>query len=185
MNSQLVRSSASKTSVFREVISIFTLCVFAGVVSGIVLGAFVMLLSSTAHASQPDSELTLVRMNETPQGSLLFKQVEQRGMYASAPTLKTSVSMHITGMLARVRVEQQFSNPTQQWQEGIYVFPLPDDSAVDTLRMQIGERIIEGRIKEKAEARGIKARNAKPKILLPNMLNQVTLKWVVFNEVVL
>ena len=49
-------------------------------------------------------------------------------------------------------VRQRFVNSSDQWQEAVYVFPLPDESAVDQLRMKIGERIIEGEIKEKVEA---------------------------------
>ncbi|MCU7916661.1 MAG: hypothetical protein KZQ65_12440 [Candidatus Thiodiazotropha sp. (ex Gloverina cf. vestifex)] len=70
-----------------------------------------------------------------------------------APLLDTQVSTHVSGLLARVRVEQQFSNPAGEWMEGIYQFPLSEDSAVDKLRMVIGERVIEGRIAEKAQAK--------------------------------
>jgi len=56
-------------------------------------------------------------------------------------------------MVARVQVTQRFVNPTAQWREGVYVFPLPEKSAVDHLTMHIGERVIEGQIKERAEAR--------------------------------
>ena len=38
-------------------------------------------------------------------------------------------------MLARVRVRQSFHNPGQHWAEGIYVFPLPEQAAVDHLRL--------------------------------------------------
>ncbi|HEY7532898.1 MAG TPA: marine proteobacterial sortase target protein, partial [Nitrospiraceae bacterium] len=41
------------------------------------------------------------------------------------------------------------------WAEGIYVFPLPDTAAVDHLRMKVGERIIEGQIKERTDAKKI------------------------------
>jgi Ca-activated chloride channel family protein len=37
--------------------------------------------------------------------------------------------------------------------EGIYVFPLPEKAAVDHLWMRIGERVVEGRVQEKEEAR--------------------------------
>ncbi len=63
--------------------------------------------------------------------------------------------MSITGTIARAKVRQRFTNPSDDWVEGIYVFPLPDDAAVDHMRLQIGERIIEGEIKEKREARAI------------------------------
>lgn len=39
--------------------------------------------------------------------------------------------------------------------EGIYVFPLRETAAVDHLRMKVGERIIEGEIKERAEAKKV------------------------------
>ena len=72
------------------------------------------------------------------------------------------------GMIARVHVHQKFKNPDKQWKEGIYVFPLPEHAAVDHMRMTIGERVIEGRIKERGEARKIytRARNSGKKTSL-------------------
>jgi Ca-activated chloride channel family protein len=69
-----------------------------------------------------------------------------------APLLNTEVEMSVTGMLARVTVVQRFRNPGQAWLEGIYQFPLPSGSAVERLRMRVGERVIEGVIKEKQQA---------------------------------
>jgi len=129
------------------------------VLSGIVLMSLLVMMFSqpvqAAASEQGESVQTLsqVRLDESSQGSLMFVQQGEQGVYALAPVVKTDVSMDIAGMLAHVKVEQQFTNPTTQWQEGIYVFPLPDDSAVDRLRMKIGERIIEGKIKEKGQAR--------------------------------
>ncbi|MCZ6804277.1 MAG: VIT domain-containing protein [Proteobacteria bacterium] len=65
------------------------------------------------------------------------------------------VTMTVTGMINRVSVTQSFSNTTDRWQEGIYVFPLPENAAVDHMRLRIGERIIEGQIKEKQKAKKI------------------------------
>lgn len=86
------------------------------------------------------------------QGSLLFKQGNQ---YSKAAQLDIDVAMAVTGMINRVVVTQSFSNTTESWQEGIYVFPLPENAAVDQLRLKIGERIIEGQIKEKQAAKKI------------------------------
>ena len=69
-----------------------------------------------------------------------------------APLLFTDVHMDVSGMVARVQVKQRFVNPTGDWREGIYVFPLPEAAAVDHLTMQVGERVIEGMIKERGEA---------------------------------
>ncbi|NIA71893.1 marine proteobacterial sortase target protein [Pelagibius litoralis] len=87
---------------------------------------------------------------EMPSG-LFFRGAEQ-GTGLEAPTLSSDVTMAVNGMVNRVTVRQVFHNPTSQWMEGIYVFPLPDGSAVDRLTMTIGERQVEGRILEKAEA---------------------------------
>jgi len=91
------------------------------------------------------------RPQDSTQGSLWLRD-EQNKPYQAAPTLDTSVKMDITGMLARVQVRQTFHNPGYRWAEGIYVFPLPEQAAVDHLRMVIGERIIEGQIKERVQA---------------------------------
>ena len=90
--------------------------------------------------------------NSVKQGQLLFKAERN---YSLAPLLKTDVTFSVTGMISRVTVEQEFENITDEWQEGIYVFPLPEDAAVDSLKMTIGERIIEGQIKERKQAKQI------------------------------
>ncbi len=65
----------------------------------------------------------------------------------------TDVRFSIAGMLIRTRVSQQFSNRSRQWAEGVYSFPLPENAAVDRLRMKVGDRIIEGQIQERRQAR--------------------------------
>ena len=69
-----------------------------------------------------------------------------------APQLHSKVDIHVTGPIARVRVAQTFSNPSDTWAEAIYTFPLPPDSAVDQLQIHVGERIIEGEIQERKVA---------------------------------
>ncbi len=86
------------------------------------------------------------------QGSLFMRDAGN-GQTTVAPLLETRADMEISGILARVRVNQEFHNTTNQWQEGIYVFPLPDDAAVDHLRLWIGERFVEGEIHPREEAR--------------------------------
>ena len=83
-------------------------------------------------------------------GSLLLRMAAG---YEVATRLNTSIDARISGLVARVSVRQEFRNDGQDWVEGVYVFPLPDQAAVDHLRMYIGERFIEGEIREKAKAR--------------------------------
>ncbi len=82
---------------------------------------------------------------------LFFKSDLSDDVFA-APTLSSEVVIDISGEIARVNVRQRFRNPSKVWMEGVYVFPLPDRSAVDRLTMHIGEREIEGEILEKQEA---------------------------------
>ena len=55
-------------------------------------------------------------------------------------------------MLADVTLTQRFQNDTARWIEAVYVFPLPEESAVTGMRMVIGDRVVVGRIKEKKAA---------------------------------
>ena len=83
-------------------------------------------------------------------GSLLLRM--QSG-YSTATLLNTDVNVTVNGLVARVSVMQEFQNSGSEWVEGIYVFPLPDAAAVDQMRLYIGDRFIEGEIREKEQAR--------------------------------
>ncbi len=65
------------------------------------------------------------------------------------------MDVKVSGITARVEVEQQFLNSGNDWVDALYVFPLPDESSVDQLQMKIGERVITGHIKEKSIAKKI------------------------------
>ncbi|SMF75676.1 Ca-activated chloride channel family protein [Tistlia consotensis] len=73
----------------------------------------------------------------------------------AAPLVHSEVSIEVHGPIERTTVRQYFLNPSDDWLEGTYVFPLPEQSAVDRLTMVVGERRIEGEIHEKQEARRI------------------------------
>ena len=95
-----------------------------------------------------------VKINDAGSGTLMF-HTEQQGRYVEAPMVSTDVQMSIAGPVIRTTLSQTFENTTDEWVEGIYVFPLPEDAAVDQLRMVIGGRMIEGQIKEKKQAKKI------------------------------
>jgi Ca-activated chloride channel family protein len=88
--------------------------------------------------------------NAMQSGSLLLRM--ENG-YSTATLLDTDVTMDISGLVARVAVRQEFRNTSQDWVEGVYVFPLPDKAAVDRVRLHIGDRFIEGEIQEKEHAK--------------------------------
>src|SRR5262249_57676735 len=98
---------------------------------------------------------TSARAQESPprvtHGSLLVK-THLAGAPDEVPAVRTDVRIRVTGPIARVAVAQEFLNPTAEWLEGVYVFPLPEGAAVDTMRLQGGARVIEGQIREREEA---------------------------------
>jgi Ca-activated chloride channel homolog len=71
------------------------------------------------------------------------------------PLKHTEVKAEISGFLSRVTVTQEFENPYRQKIEAVYTFPLPQDSAVDSMTITVGDRVINGKIKRKEEARAI------------------------------
>ena len=113
--------------------------------------------SSHAKINQPYG-LFFVQDNELKEGERIFE----------APTLKTDVEVVVQGLLTSTTVRQYFINPTKEHTEAIYLFPLPDKAGVDHLRMKVGDRYINGVIKEKQEAEEIyqKAKNSGKKTSL-------------------
>lgn len=110
-----------------------------------------LLLNGITLAEGP-GEGRAVSVNDVEQGSLLVRAHDD-GPLHEAPLLDTDVQMQVNGMIARVRLRQTFSHTGTEWVNGIYVFPLPEEAAVDRLRMIIGERVVEGRIETRAAAR--------------------------------
>lgn len=65
------------------------------------------------------------------------------------------MNVTVTGTIMRVRVTQAFRNTSGIWMEASYLYPLPDDGAVDTMNMVVGQRVVVGEIKRRIEAREI------------------------------
>lgn len=88
------------------------------------------------------------------QGSFFLERQGQEG-YQLSPLINTNVDISVVGLIARAKVTQLFTNNTDHWVNGIYVFPLPENAAVDHLEMEIGERKIVGEIHPKQKAKAI------------------------------
>lgn len=81
--------------------------------------------------------------------------IDEEGNRKTAMVMTTELSGNISGMIASIELKQTFQNDSDSWVNGRYVFPLPEGAAVDSLSIVVGERVIEGVIKEKAEAKKI------------------------------
>jgi Ca-activated chloride channel family protein len=71
------------------------------------------------------------------------------------PLKHTEVHSRIDAYIASVEVTQQFHNPYESKIEAVYVFPLPENAAINGFVMTIGERKIRGIIREREEAQQI------------------------------
>ncbi len=83
----------------------------------------------------------------------LYFPAPDEGQAWQAPTLKSDVTMTVSGLIADVRLRQRFRNPTDAWLEGVYIFPLPERSAVNKLTLKIGERLVKGTIMPREQAK--------------------------------
>lgn len=72
-----------------------------------------------------------------------------------ALALATEVELAVHGPVVRGTVTQRYVNPHEVWVAGVYRFPLPTAAAVDGLTMVVGDRVLEGQIHEKEEARRV------------------------------
>ena len=126
----------------------------------IIFGCFVFWITSSwlgnltlssvaAQSPQHDIQKSVTPKRE---GGFLLKSSTGKTRIP-APLVHTNVDIMISGSIARATVSQQFTNPGSEWTEGVYVFPLPEQAAVDHLRMRIGERTIEGQIQERTQAK--------------------------------
>ena len=120
----------------------------------LILALFFTLPSMLARAEDMpagSNRTAYVQPGDMNTGALLLQSGEDGG-FVEAPRLNTDAAITVNGTIARVVVTQRFENPSDRWLEGIYVFPLPEQSAVDALHMEIGSRMIEGEIKGRQEA---------------------------------
>ena len=131
---------------FVELIAKVVLAFAIGLATSIALAGVVLLLAHEAQAA----ELVPMKPKEVQQGTLLLKS---EGSTFAVPAVATEAEIRVSGIVARAVVKQTYRNPYDSWFEGIYVFPLPENAAVDHMRMKVGDRVIEGDIQERQAAR--------------------------------
>src|SRR6185369_10688263 len=113
---------------------------------------------------------TMKRAQASNEGTL--QALDKDGHPAGECPLKhTDVKAEVSGFLSRVTVTQDFVNNFPNKIEAVYTFPLPESAAVDDLTMQIGDRIIKGKIMRRQEAKATYAA-AKQAGQIATILNQ-------------
>ena len=114
----------------------------------LLIPSMICLLLSAAVAANGDAPA------DAPESGVLLTS-EERDQALPAPVLGSFVHLQVTGIVARARVTQIFTNPTGEWMSGVYLFPLPENAAVDALSMRVGDRVLEARVAEREEARAL------------------------------
>ena len=84
-------------------------------------------------------------------GELILEN--KHGQETGAVILDSEIDAEVNGMIATIKMQQRFKNDSDEWVNGRYVFPLPENGAVDGLTLKIGDRKIVGVIKEKEAAK--------------------------------
>jgi Ca-activated chloride channel family protein len=93
-----------------------------------------------------------LKLNEVAAGQLLF---DGSSGYDSSVQLSSQVEFQVSGLINHVTLKQSFHNKSREWRQATYVFPLPDKAAVNSMKIQIGERLIVGKVHEKLAAKKI------------------------------
>ncbi len=97
-----------------------------------------------------------LRDDEIGTGSLIgFVPRADQEVRVPMPLSHTAVTADIDGYVSSVNVRQTFENPFSEKIEAVYMFPLPEKSAVSEFLMIIGDRRIRGILREKEEAEAI------------------------------
>ena len=69
------------------------------------------------------------------------------------PLAGVSIRARVGGRVAQVEVEQRFQNPFAEPLEATYIFPLAGGCAVGRFELQVGSRILRGKVEERGAAR--------------------------------
>lgn len=111
----------------------------------LLLGSFALLSSAAARA----------QTTNTPQGEDTLggrMQAVVNGETLQLPLANSDFSVSIDGDLATVTLVQTFENPTDTPLNAQYLFPLNEEAAVYGMTMEVGDEVVEARIRRREQA---------------------------------
>ncbi|MFT5422308.1 MAG: Ca-activated chloride channel family protein [Phycisphaerales bacterium] len=107
--------------------------------------------------AQPETPMAVNPSDDEPGTGSLMTMLPGTTTQVAVPLKHTEVTGSVAGFIASVNVQQRFENPYDGKIEAVYVFPLPDNAAVNGFLMTVGDRTIRGIIRKRAEAEQIYA----------------------------
>src|SRR5437867_1152855 len=69
------------------------------------------------------------------------------------PLAGVALRARVADRVAEVELEQRFQNPYPDALEATYIFPLDGGAAVSRFELQVGARVLRGKVEERGEAR--------------------------------
>lgn len=105
--------------------------------------------------AHPVALRTTSRTNDKTLSPYFYVSGDKPRGVETLPLKSTSATVSIAGVMARVRVKQVYRNTGKKPIEAMYVFPGSTRAAVHGMRMQIGSRVVEAKIKPRSQARRI------------------------------
>lgn len=104
-------------------------------------------------ASSPRLRSVSLRGQDVALGEGALEAADATGPARPFVLERTKVVAEVSGFVSAVTVTQEFKNPFPRPVEAVYVFPLPDDAAVDEMTLTAGSRVIRATIQKRGEAR--------------------------------
>ncbi len=121
--------------------------------------------------ARPETQAVPATDEDSPGCGAMLAKLPKEDKKIPLPLKHTDVKGQISGYIATVDVTQKFHNPYDEKIEAVYVFPLPQNAAVNEFIMVIGKRRIRGIIRERKEAEEI-YRQARSQGYVASLLTQ-------------
>ncbi|MBC8214997.1 MAG: marine proteobacterial sortase target protein [Candidatus Marinimicrobia bacterium] len=100
-----------------------------------------------------DMQMPAFKLTDDLAAGLLLVKDDTPGYYKEIPKLDTDVNIRIDGMAVTATIDQVYTNNNPMPIEAIYVFPLPETAAINEMQIIVGDRFIQGIVKERDEAK--------------------------------
>ncbi len=151
VHTSTIRYENNKTSIFIAVVSMLTsiatiFSAFQGFSATIQSPISPTQVNDSNNISQTSTIPQLTAPKATDDSGALDLYTSSGRFATHCPLKHTKVNATIFGSNARVMVKQVFRNNSREKLEAKYRFPLSENSAVDSMVMKVGDRVIKGDI---------------------------------------
>lgn len=117
-----------------------------------VIGWLFVIAGLLGQVAQANATSHSMGLQDQAQTGMFLLRSDAGADWQPALLLNTEMDVQISGPMAQVRIRQHFANPGQAFAEGRYVLPVSENAAIHGMLLEIGERRIQGQIRERREA---------------------------------